>query len=80
MKKVIVCLTFAVFALMPALQAGEGKTGDKNKAACSEAKSTCSAEKSACSAQAASASKSACCAKKQTASKSVKGATRLAMH
>lgn len=79
MKKLIVCLTLAAFAFTPALQAGEGKAGDKSKAACSEAKSACSAEKSGCSAQTASAGKSACCAKKQTASNTVKGATLLAM-
>ena len=57
MNKLILSLTVAAFAFVPALQAGEGKDCDKAKAACAEqaklaAKECCSSQ-SACAAKAA---------------------------
>ncbi len=64
MKKLIVCLTLAAFAFIPAVQAG----GDK----------TCNAKSSCCADQAKTASGSACCAKKLAkADATAKGATLL---
>ena len=75
MKRLIVCLTLAAIALVPAVQAGE-KT-DKTKAvSTAKAKDSC-AEKTACS------EKTACC-EKDTVTKNkvnpfaVKGAALLA--
>ena len=65
MKKLIVCLTLAAFAFIPAVQAGGNKT-------CNSAKSSC------CADQAKTASGSACCAKKiAKADATAKGATLL---
>jgi len=64
MKKLIVCLTLAAFALIPALQAGDAKTCDAKSACCSE--------------KAKAASGDSCCAKKIAKSDATaKGATLL---
>jgi uncharacterized lipoprotein NlpE involved in copper resistance len=73
MKKLTLSLTLVALALVPALQAGEGKETAKNKSACcAEAKSDC-----------ASACATACTAKKATVTKkvdhSLKGATLLVL-
>lgn len=68
MKKIILSVTVAAFALMPALQAGEGKACDKDKAACADkAKASCT-EKAACCPSAS---------KKVVKKQDVKGATLL---
>jgi hypothetical protein len=65
MKKLIVCLTLAAFALIPASQAGDAKT-------CDSAKSACCSEK-------AKTAGDTCCAKKVAMKKAntTKGATLL---
>ena len=65
MKKLVVCLTLAAFAFIPALQAGDAKT-------CDSAKSACCAEK-------AKAAGDSCCAKKlvKKVDATAKGATLL---
>jgi hypothetical protein len=65
MKKLIVCLTLAAFAFIPALQAGDAKT-------CDGAKTACCSEK-------AKTEGASCCAKKLAMKKAnmVKGATLL---
>ena len=47
MKKLILALTLAAFALAPSLPAGESKTCDKNKSGCAE-KAGCEKGKSGC--------------------------------
>ena len=66
MKKLIVCLTLAAFAFIPALQAGDAKT--------------CDAKSSCCSEKAKTASTGACCSGKvalKKADATSKGATLL---
>jgi len=66
MKKIIVCLTVSAFVLLPVVEAGEGKTCDKDKTACAEkTKATASASK-------VCAEKSACCEKQKVARKAAK--------
>lgn len=49
MKKIILSMTVAAFALVPALQAGEGKACNKDKAACADkAKASCAAKAACC--------------------------------
>jgi len=62
MKKLVLSLTVAAFALGSVLQAGEGQTPDQDKAACCEKQKACCAQKAACPAkdQAACADKGAC--------------------
>jgi len=63
MKKLVVCLTLAAFAFIPALQAGDSKTCDQTKSACCEK---------------AKAAGDSCCAKKVAKSDATsKGATLL---
>jgi len=67
MKKLVVCLTLAAFAFIPALQAGDAKTCDSAKSAC-------------CADKAKTAGGDSCCAKKLALKKSdatAKGATLL---
>ena len=74
MKKLTLSLTLVALALVPALQAGEGKETAKNKSSCcTEAKSDCA---SAC-ATACSSAKKATVAKK--VDHSLKGATLLVL-
>ena len=71
MKKIMLSVTVAAFALVPALQADDAKAGNKDKAACADkAKASC-AEKAACCPSKASASK------KVVRKQDVKGATLL---
>jgi hypothetical protein len=62
MKKLVLSLTVAAFALGSVLQAGEGQQGDQDKAACCEKQKAACADKAACPAkdQAACAEKGAC--------------------
>ena len=64
MKKLIICLTLAAFAFIPASQAGE---------------KTCDGAKSACCSDKAKAAGDSCCAKKVAMKQAnmVKGATLL---
>lgn len=77
MKKLIICLTVAAFALVPALQAGEECA--KNKAACADkAKGTSCSDKAkgaSCSEEAKSGCASAC-AKSVALKKAVKAGTK----
>jgi hypothetical protein len=63
MRKLIVCLSLAAFALVSAAQAGEG---EKAKAACTEQ------TKAACAEQAKSCAASSCCAKEAKVAKKMK--------
>ena len=70
MKKIILSVTVAAFALVPALQADDAKACNKDKAACADkAKAGC-AEKAACCAGKTSAAR-------KVAKTDVKGATLL---
>jgi len=76
MKKLIVCITLAAFAMMTSLQAGETSTKAAKSSCCEQAKTaaTCSGTKmtSAC------AAKSACSASKVAKrNREVKGAVLL---
>jgi len=75
MKKLIFSLAVAAAAVITTAQAGDGKTCDKDKAACADKAKTSVSAKSTC------AEKAACCAKEKVAKKVVnpdeKGATFL---
>ena len=84
MKKIIVCLVVATFALLPAAQAGEGKAKAKNtatsavtaKSACTDECSTASGDKAKTTLTSQKSCATSCDAKNTVTRKSVKPAEK----